>query len=99
VFAVLPGAYWGVSLLGFTCFVYRRQWEALTDYYLKKRYPGYDEEFREVARRNILTDFVANRLNPPRSEKLQKRKSRHVWPDFVAFVVIAILLRVFIGLF
>ncbi len=40
---------WGIlgsSLLGFTCFVYRPQWEPLTDYYLMKRYPGYDEEFR-----------------------------------------------------
>jgi chromate reductase, NAD(P)H dehydrogenase (quinone) len=41
---------------------------------------------------------VTNRLNPPQNEKLQKHKSRPD-PVFTAFVVIAILLWVFIGLF
>lgn len=35
-FFVLTAAYFGISLLGFTCFVYRRQFEGLTAYYSKK---------------------------------------------------------------
>lgn len=95
---MLSFAYFGVCILGFTCFVYRRQYEALIHHYLKKGYPD-NEEFREVAKRNIITDFVANRLNPRPNEELQKRKSRRVWPDFVVFIVISILLWVFIALF
>src|SRR2546425_4541160 len=29
-FVILSAAYFGISLLGFTCFVYRRQFDALT---------------------------------------------------------------------
>jgi hypothetical protein len=50
VFIVLSLAYWGVSVLGFACIVYRRHYEALFDYYMTKRYPGYDVECREIAK-------------------------------------------------
>jgi hypothetical protein len=95
VLIVLSLAYWGVSLLGFTCFVYRRQCEALTAYYLDKQYPAYDVEWRNVAKKNFLTNFVNNRLNRPLHERMQNYermqnwKYYRVWPDFIAFVVLA----------
>jgi hypothetical protein len=54
-------------------------------------------EFREIANKNTVTNWLLNR--PHRNHKRQKEKAEGPWPEFVAFVVIAILLWVFIGCF
>jgi hypothetical protein len=52
-----------------------RQFDALTAYYLKKHYPDYNAEFREIAKKNTVTNWLLDRPSTPQNEKLQKQLS------------------------
>ena len=55
---ILSIAYWGIVILGLSCYIFRRLFEGLMNEYTKIGYPEYENEIRQIAKRNKLTHLL-----------------------------------------
>jgi uncharacterized membrane protein YdjX (TVP38/TMEM64 family) len=55
---ILSIAYWGIIILGLACYIFRRLFEGLMNEYTKTGYPEYENEIRQIAKRNKLTNLL-----------------------------------------
>jgi hypothetical protein len=93
---ILSIAYWGIVILGLSCYIFRRLFEGLMNEYTKSGYPEYENEIREIAKRNKLTNLLIKILWPtPTTEA--RRKYKGIWIISIFYIVISFLLWFIIG--
>jgi hypothetical protein len=95
---MLSIAYWAVVVLGLSCYIFRRLFEGLLDGYTKIGYPEYENEIRELAKRNKLTHSVVKALWPTNASK-RGEKFRGIWIFSIVYIVISFFLWFLIGLY
>ena len=61
---ILSIAYWGIVILGLSSYIFRRLFEGLMNEYTKTGYPEYENEIRQIAKRNKLTHLLIKVLWP-----------------------------------
>jgi hypothetical protein len=88
---ILSIAYWGIVILGLTCYIFRRLFEGLMNEYTKTGYPEYENEIRQLARRNKLTNLLIKVLWPNTASQIGL-KYKGIWPVSIVYIIISFLL-------
>jgi len=95
---ILSIAYWGIVILGLACYNFRRLFEGLMNEYIKTGYPEYENEVRQIAKRNKLTDLLI-KVPWPNTASQVGVKYKGIWIISFVYIIISFFLWFIIGVY